>query len=165
MENLFYEEITEPRICKVADIYNHYVLNTTVSLHTEALTVEEMRAAVMHPNPRFKSYVILLDHTLVGYMLIAQHKKKQAYDVSGEVTIYLKPDCVGQGIGRRALQFMEERAKANGFHSLVATVCSENERSKSMFEKSGYTQCAHYKEIGYKFGRWLDILTFQKVIS
>lgn len=164
-KDIIYTPIEEAHLEQVTAIYNYYVENTTVSFHTEPLTLDEVRDSVIHPNPRFKSFVIEQGSEIAGYVLITQHKKKQAYDVSGEVTIYLKPDCVGQGLGGKALHFIEEVARAEKFHTLVATVCLDNERSKSVFERNGFQQCAHYKEIGYKFGRRLDILTFQKTLG
>ncbi|WP_248926854.1 GNAT family N-acetyltransferase [Paenibacillus hamazuiensis] len=165
MGAIVYKEITDEHLEEVAGIYNYFVENTTITFHTECVSVQEMRESVIHPNPRFKSFVVEQDGAIAGYVLIAQHKKKQAYDTSGEVTIYLKPDCVGAGIGAKALQFIEDVARQNGFHVLVVTICTENERSMRLFEKNGYRQCAHFKEIGRKFGRWLDIATYQKILD
>lgn len=165
MDSIHFELMSEEHLAGVTEIYNYFVKNSTISFHTEELTPEEMRDNVLNANPRFESFAIIQEQSLIGYVLITQHKKKQAYDISGEVTIYLKPDILGRGIGGKALHFIEGVARTNGFHSLVATVCSENERSRKVFERNGYTQCAHYKEIGIKFGRKLDILTFQKIIS
>ncbi|MDF2921327.1 MAG: acetyltransferase [Paenibacillaceae bacterium] len=164
MEAVQYVKMTEAHLEEVTSIYNYYVLNTTVSFHTEALGVEEMRDSVLSADPRFESYVISRAGQTAGYVLITQHKKKQAYQISGEVTIYLKPDCAGQGIGDQALDFIEGVARTNGFHSLVATVCLDNERSRNIFVRHGYSQCAHYREIGRKFGRLLDIVTYQKLL-
>jgi L-amino acid N-acyltransferase YncA len=159
-----FEEIKEEDLREVADIYNYYVQHTTVSFHTEALTLEEMREAVMRVSSIYSTYIIRLDGKITGYVLLTQHKNKQAYDACAEVTIYLKSGTIGQGIGSKALTFLEEKAKERGFHVLVATICSENERSASLFEKYGYVQCAHFKEVGFKFGRRLDIVSYQKII-
>lgn len=159
-----FEEITEQDLTEVREIYNYYVSNTTISFHTEELTLEEIKASVMNINPRFKSFVIKEENEIQGYVLITQYKSKQAYDFSGEVTIYLKPDIVGKGIGATALRFIENVAREQGFYTLIATVCMENTRSKSLFEKHGYEQCAMFKGVGYKFDRRLDIGSFQKVL-
>jgi L-amino acid N-acyltransferase YncA len=159
-----FEEITEQDLTEVREIYNYYVSNTTISFHTEELTLEEIKASVMNPNPRFKSFVIKEENEIQGYVLITQYKSKQAYDFSGEVTIYLKPDIVGKGIGGTALRFIEKVAREQGFYTLIATVCMENTRSKSLFEKHGYEQCAMFKGVGYKFDLRLDIGSFQKVL-
>jgi L-amino acid N-acyltransferase YncA len=165
MDSLIFEEIKEVHLKEVMDIYNYYVINTTVSFHTEAVTLDEMRESVMKISPLYKTFVILLHGKMKGYVLLTQHKNKQAYNSSAEVTIYLKPDSIGQGIGGKALRFLEAKAKDTGFHVLVATICKENERSAELFLKNGYVQCAHFKEVGFKFGRWLDIVSYQKIIT
>jgi phosphinothricin acetyltransferase len=165
-ESLLFTEIREEHLADVLDIYNYYVLNTTVSFHTEPLSLDEMRQSVMNDDPRFKSYVILSwDNIIQGYVLIARHKSKPAYDSSGEISVYLKPACVGKRIGGNALRFIEKKAVEMDFHVLVATVCSENERSCQLFLKNGYEQCAYFKEIGSKFGRRLDIASYQKILG
>ncbi|WP_247901506.1 GNAT family N-acetyltransferase [Paenibacillus pabuli] len=159
-----FEEITEQDLTEVREIYNYYVSNTTISFHTEELTLEEIKTSVMNQNPRFKSFVIKEENEMKGYVLITQYKSKQAYDFSGEVTIYLKPGTVGKGIGGKALRYIEDVAREQGFYTLIATVCMENTRSISLFEKHGYEQCAMFKGVGYKFDRRLDIGSFQKVL-
>jgi len=152
-ESLLFTEIREEHLSDVLDIYNYYVLNTTVSFHTEPLSLDEMQQSVMNDDPRFKSYVILSwDNVIQGYVLIARHKSKPAYDSSGEISVYLKPACVGKRIGQHALRFIEKRA-------------AENERSRQLFSKNGYEQCAYFKEIGCKFGRRLDIASYQKILG
>ncbi|WP_410511689.1 N-acetyltransferase family protein [Paenibacillus sp. BR2-3] len=162
---LLFTEVGEEHLVEVLDIYNYYVLNTTVSFHTEPLSLSDMRQSVLNGDERFKSYVILQGGEMQGYVLIARHKNKQAYDTSGEITVYLKPGCTGKGIGERALSFIEKRAAELEFHVLVATVCSENERSRQLFQRNGYEQSAYFKEIGSKFGRRLDIASYQKIIG
>lgn len=162
---LQFTEITDLHLAGVLEIYNYYVLNTTVSFHTEPQTLEQMRQAVLNGDPHFKSYVILQDDELLGYVLIAKHKNKEAYDTSGEISIYLKPGSGGQGLGGQALSFIEERAAELGFHVLVATVCADNEPSRRLFAKYGYEQSALFREIGRKFGQWLDIVSYQKIIG
>lgn len=155
----------ELHLTKVHEIYNYYVANTTISFHTAAVTREEMRANVCNPNPRYKTYVIEDEGQVAGYALFTQHKNKQAYDVTAEVTVYLAPEQVGKRLGPAAVAFLEEEARRIGFHTLVATICTENERSIRLFERLGYEKCAHFKEVGYKFGRRLDIASYQKVLG
>lgn len=165
MNRLQFTEITEEYVQEALNIYNYFVLNTTASFHMEALTWDEMRASVMNNNPRYPTYVIIQNGVIAGYVLITQHKNKQAYDETGEVTIYLKPEYTGQGIGGKALAFIEEAARKHNYHVLIATICAENERSGCLFKKNGYTQAAHFKEIGSKFGRKLDIWSYQKILA
>ncbi|WP_150268708.1 GNAT family N-acetyltransferase [Paenibacillus tepidiphilus] len=162
---LLFVELGEEHLQETVDIYNYYVQNTTVSFHTEPLEASEMRASVLSGDTRFRSYAIVQDGDMLGYVLIARHKNKQAYDTSGEISIYLKPDQAGQGIGGKALDFIERQASELGFHVLVATVCADNEPSRRLFQRHGYEQSALFKEIGYKFGAWLDIASYQKILA
>ncbi|PWV94464.1 phosphinothricin acetyltransferase [Paenibacillus cellulosilyticus] len=164
MNTVTFEEITIDDIQEVREIYNYYVMNSTISFHTEELNMDQMRESVLNKNPKFKSCLIKEYQEMVGYVLLAPYKNKQAYDVSAEVTIYLKPDYLGQGIGSKAIAFIEGTAREQGFHTLIATICMENARSIKLFEKNGYEQCALFKEVGYKFGRRLDIGSFQKIL-
>src|SRR4051794_23223716 len=99
MEQLEFIRIREEHVQEVMEIYNYFVLNSTATFHLEALNWEEMKASVMNKNPRYPTFVIQKEGVITGYILITQHKNKQAYDATGEVTIYLKPEYGGQGIG------------------------------------------------------------------
>ncbi len=164
MNKYRFEELKEEYLPEVASIYNYYVLNTSATFHAHPLSTDEMRELVFFESPRYKTYAIVDDHTLFGYLIITQHKKREAYDGTAEVTIYLKPEYTGKGIGSPALRFAEEVAKKFGIHVLVATICGENNMSIKLFEKNGFVKCAHYKEVGKKFGQWLDVVAYQKII-
>lgn len=173
-----FQPIEEQHLPEVLSIYNYYVEHTTVSFHTELLSLEQMRAQIMNVPAHYKSYVIIeeldsdessisssAETTIAGYILMTQHKNKQAYDVTAEVTVYLKPGQTGRGLGGKSLSFLEEAGKESGFHVLIATVCTENTNSIALFERYGYEKCAHFREVGYKFGKRLDIASYQKIIG
>jgi L-amino acid N-acyltransferase YncA len=149
----------------VRNTYNYYVEHTTISFDLQPYTPEQMTQIIVPLNSLYRTYVILANETYAGYVLITQHKKKPAYNVTGEVTIYLDPNHIGKGIGRPSLEFIENVARELSFHSLIATICSENEGSIRMFTKLGYEKVSHYKEVGYKFERWLDIVAYQKILK
>lgn len=165
MNKIKFEEIQETHLTKVLEIYTYYVLNTTATFHAHALDLEEMRELVIFDNPKYKTFVLYDENTLCGYVILTQHKKREAYDVTAEVTVYLKHDYVGKGVGTLAVKFIEEFAKTKELHVLVATICGENSKSIRVFERNGYVKCAHYKEVGKKFGQFLDLVAYQKIIS
>jgi L-amino acid N-acyltransferase YncA len=164
MSNYRFEEIREDHLSKVLEIYNYYVSNSTATFHKHLLNQDEMREIVFFKNPKYKTFVILDDNDVNGYVLLTPYKKREAYDGTAEVTIYLKPDCTGKGIGSLALQYIEAFAKKTTIHSLISIICGENNQSIRLFEKNGYLKCAHLKEVGEKFGRLLDIVDYQKMI-
>jgi L-amino acid N-acyltransferase YncA len=113
----------------------------------------------------YKTFVIFMDDSLCGYVLFTQHKKREAYNTTAEVTIYLKFEFSSKGIGGTALSFIENEAKNAGIHALIATITNENIASIKLFEKNGYFKCADYKEVGKKFGRYLDLIAYEKILE
>src|SRR4030042_165072 len=105
------------------------------------------------------------EQRLCGYVLLAQHKIREAYKDTAEVTIYLHPQEVGKGLGRLAVDYIEAFARTQQFHVLVATICGDNIGSIRLFEQCGYAKCAHYQEVGKKFGQWLDVVAYQKILT
>lgn len=165
MGSYCFHEMSEEYLDQVLEIYTYYVLNTTATFHDRPLSREDMRGIVFFQNEKYKTFVLCDEAEVCGYVLITQHKNREAYDKTAEVTIYLKPDQTGKGLGSRAIKHIEEYAMRQNLHVLVATICGQNEASIRLFERNGYWQCAHYKEVGEKFGQRLDIVSYQKIIS
>ena len=164
MNQYQFKQLEENGLQDVANIYNHYVLNTSATFHAHLISPDEMRELVFFENPKYKTFTIIDNQSLLGYLIITQHKKREAYDATAEVTIYLKPDFTGRGIGSPTLRFAEDIAIKSGIHVLIATICGENAASIKLFEKNGFIKCAHYKEVGKKFGQWLDVVAYQKLL-
>lgn len=164
MGNIRFEEIQEEHLQTVLEIYTYYVLNTTATFHAHPLSLDEMKELVMFECPKYKTYVIFDEVDICGYVILTQHKKREAYGDTAEVTVYLKHDYVGRGVGSLAVKFIEEYGIAKELHVLIATICGENSKSIKVFERNGYVKCAHYKEVGRKFGQLLDVVAYQKII-
>lgn len=168
MNEVVFEEIREEHLPQVLDIYTYYVLNTTATFHTQPLSAAEMRELVFFERPPYQTFVILdspQERGISGYVILTQYKKREAYNQTAEVTVYLKPDCIGRGLGSLALRHIEKYARERGIHALVATICGENAKSIHLFTRNGYFQCAHYREVGRKFGQLLDSVAYQKLIG
>ncbi len=165
MNNIYFEELNEARLNEVLDIYNYYVLNTTATWHLHTLTAEEMRELVFSKNDLYRTYIIQDDTGLCGYVSLRQWKTREAYSCTAEISIYLRAECSAKGIGSVALQHIERYAKEKGIHVVIAGISGDNTSSIKLFEKNGFIKCAHYKEVGIKFGKLLDVLEYQKIIS
>lgn len=159
-----FNKLAEPRFQEVWALYNYYIQNTTATFHADPISEPDMRALVFFEGDRYQTYSIMADGSFCGYVLLTRFKNREAYDGTAEVTIYLGQEYAGQGIGTRALRFIEEAAIARGLHVLLATITGENEASIGLFSRNGYTKCAHFKEVGKKFGRWLDVVAYQKIL-
>lgn len=164
MASYQFKMITEDHIDDVKEIYAYYIKNSTVTFHTREITKEEMANIVLFKNSKYESYLIESEKEICGYVILTQYKVREAFDQTAEISIYLKKGHEGKGIGRKALTFIEQRARIKNIHTLIGLICSENEASIALFEKCGYERCAHYKEVGYKFNRWLDLVAYQKIL-
>ena len=163
MDNITFELIAEKHLTDIMDIYNYYIRNTTATFYSHEHTMENIKEFV-YDGPRYKSFVIYYDGALAGYIMLKRHENCSEYDLTADIALYLKPDSTGKGIGGVAVRHIENAAKREGFHSLIASICTENQGSIRLFEKCGYVNCSHFKEVGWKFNRFLDNKDYQKFI-
>lgn len=160
-----FKRVKEQDIDEIREIYSYYIKHSTATYQMGDISREEMRRLLIFDNPLYESYAIWDGKLICGYVILTQFKVREAFDQTAEVTIYLRHGYEGKGIGDKAIKFIEERAKTKPLHMLVALICHENIGSFRLFEKNGYEKCAHYKEVGFKFGRWLDLVCYQKAIN
>jgi phosphinothricin acetyltransferase len=171
-----FREMEDKYLQDVKEIYNYYIENSTATFNYFPMNDEGMRSIVFFDEKPYKTFVILeqtgAEHAgaepagkMCGYVLLTKHKAREAFQITAEVTIYLHPDYTGKGLGSKALGFIEDYARQTTLHNLVATICGENTESIRLFESHGYEKCAHYKEVAFKMGRLLDLVSYQKIIS
>jgi phosphinothricin acetyltransferase len=158
--------VKDDHVKRITEIYNYYIKNTTVTYHYFEHTEAQMKEILYSNDSRFNSFAILDDNNgeVIGYCLICKFKNREAFDICGEVVVYLDIRYLGRGVGKLALNFLEEEARKQKFHALVASISNDNEHSIRLFERKGYNKCAHFKEVGVKFGKVLDLLYYEKII-
>ncbi len=164
MDEYRFLEMTENHIIDVLEIYNYYILNSTATFHMHPLSKEEIKHLLFFDNPKHRSFKIESNGKTCGYCILHGYSPREAYDGTAEVSVYLKPGFTGKGIGSLAVDFLEEWGKKQELHVLIAGICAENTASINLFKKKGFIQRSHFKETGYKFGRWLDVFHFEKII-
>jgi len=151
-------------ISALCDLFNYYVTKTTCTFYTNELTGDQLSKNLIFDNSKYISYSIYIDSVIVGFVSLTQHKSREAYDLTGEVSVYLDENYTGKGIGSKAIEFIEKYAVATGFHTLIATICGENINSIKLFERNNYIKCSHFREVGKKFNRFLDVISLQKIL-
>ncbi|MCF8715260.1 N-acetyltransferase [Joostella atrarenae] len=161
---LSYKDIQEEELPLVKEIYDWYIANSTATFHTQPITLDELKELLYFNHHLYHSFLIYADNELAGYCFTTHFKKRQAYDRTAEVTIYLKNGFEGKGVGKKVLYFLEEKAKTNGIKNLLGIITGENTASIALFRKCGYFECANFRNVGEKFGKILDVVTYQKEI-
>ncbi|KAF5068005.1 Phosphinothricin N-acetyltransferase [anaerobic digester metagenome] len=154
--------VTHRDLPEIKEIYDHYILHSTATFHSENITLPELEEIIYLDNPRYPSFLIHEADEVIGYCFLSRFKKRQAYDRTAEVSVYLKPGFTGKGIGTLAMHHIEEAAKIGGIHVLIGTHCGENYASIRLLEHMGYTKAAHLRNVGEKFGKILDVVMYQK---
>ncbi len=152
-----------PFIC---DVYNYYIKNSTATFHTEHVDIEEIKTIVPFKHHKYETFIIKnKEGENCGYAYLGYYKPRQAYDRTAEVTIYLKPEKGGKGYGKETLELIETIAKNKDIKVLLGVITAENIASVRVFEKCNYERCAHFKQVGEKFGKILDVVIYEKILE
>jgi L-amino acid N-acyltransferase YncA len=142
---------------QIAEIYNYYIKNTHQTFETEALSADEMQTRISEISEDYPYLVAEEDGEIYGYAYAAQFKMRQAYEFSAEVSIYVKNDAKQKGIGTRLYEKLFEELKETDIHALIAGISLPNDPSVKFHQKLGFSKVAHFREVGYKLGRWVDV--------
>lgn len=142
---------------QIADVYNYYILNTHHTFESEALSVEEMEKRIVETSGEYPFLVAEFDGVIQGYIYAAPFKMRQAYEHSAEVSIYVRNQAKQKGIGSELYRGMIEELAETDFHTMIAGIALPNDASVRFHEKLGYEKIAHFSQIGYKLGRWVDV--------
>lgn len=148
-----------------AAIYNHYVAHTTVTFELEPVDGREFAARIDAVTAHGLPWLVLVDANGVrGYAYAAPWRVRPAYRHSVEVSVYLAPDAIGRGFGAQLYLALIERLQAWGAHALIGGVALPNAASVRLHESLGFTQVALFREVGYKFGAWIDVGYWQRLL-
>lgn len=150
-----------PAICA---IYNHYVQHTPVTFEEVPLTAEQMRQRIEETTASYPWLVCEEDGQLLGYCYCHQWRARTAYRFSVEATIYLQQSSAGKGRGSLLLEALLNELRSRKLHSVIAGVLLPNPPSTALLEKFGFRQVAQFKEVGFKFDRWLDVGYWQLLL-
>lgn len=162
---LEFVELTETDLELVKEIYDYYIKNSTATYYTEKISIDELKEFIPVHHKKYKSFMIINDNEPCGFCYLSQYKKRQAYDRTAELSLYLKPEYTGKGIGKVVLAYLEKVAKNSGISVLIGIISGDNGNSIKLFEMNGYEKCAHYRQIGEKFNKILDVVSYQKILQ
>ncbi|MCA1444078.1 N-acetyltransferase [Ensifer sp. IC4062] len=157
-------EAADGDLAAIRDIYNDAVANTT-AIWNETLVDVANRAAWLkaRKSAGFPVLVAVSDAAeVIGYASFGEWRAFDGYRHTVEHSVYVRSDRRGGGIGRALMVALIERAEALGKHVMVAGIESSNLPSIRLHKRLGFEQTGHMKEVGAKFGRWLD-LTFMQL--
>ncbi len=148
----------------IAEIYNTYIEQTTITFETSPVNEEEMRKRIQDISAHYPYFVYEKNGEIIGYCYAHKWKEKKAYNHTAETTIYLKRNQCGKGIGKELMNTLIDACKEKGIHALIACITVPNEASVKLHESLGFQQVSRFYEVGYKFDRRLDVYDFERIL-
>lgn len=143
---------------QVCRIYNHYVQNTIITFEEEPVSGAQMRTRMAEVQSLGLPWIVQEEAgVVVGYAYASKWKARSAYRHSAESTVYVDKERVGGGIGSALYEELLTRLRKASVHVVVGGIALPNEASVHLHEKCGFHQIAHFEQIGFKFGRWIDV--------
>jgi L-amino acid N-acyltransferase YncA len=147
-------------------IYSEAVLHTTASYDYEPSTLEARTAWYeSHVQQRLPIFVAEQGDSVVGWSALHTFRPKVGYLFTAENSVYVAADRRRQGIGRALIVPLIRCARQLGMHALIAEIDAENTPSLRLHAGLGFVQVAHFREVGYKFGHWLDLVCMELLLN
>ena len=148
----------------INDIQNHYVVGSTATFHIEPLSLEERVAWLQNRSAAHPVTVAHVDSQVVGWGALEVFRGRLAYRHTAEFSVYVHHDWHRRGVGRAIMVDLEQRARSLRYHALVGGCCSESAAVIALLETLGFERIAHFREVGRKFDRWLDVVFLERIL-
>lgn len=156
---------TESDLPAITEIFNEAILKTTASFYLEPRTVEDRQAWFDSHGERFPILVAEATKLVVGWASLTQWSVRAAYDGTAETSFYVKESHRGLGIGTELKKETIAEAKRFGFHTLLARMAAGSDASIHVNQKFGFEYKGTMKEVGFKFGRYIDVHLYQLMLE
>ncbi|HXJ57899.1 MAG TPA: GNAT family N-acetyltransferase [Verrucomicrobiae bacterium] len=150
----------------ILEIYNDAVLHTTATYDYEPRTLEH-RTQWFEERQR-DGYPVFVavdkDERVVGWSALNPFHARLGYRFTSENSVYVAAPWRGKGLGKLLLAPLIEAAKARGLHAIIAAIDADNQASIRLHAQFGFEKVGHFKQTGFKFGRWLDVVYMERIV-
>jgi len=146
----------------ICAIYNPYVATTTITFEEAPVTETAMATRIGELLPTHPWWVSVVGGAITGYAYAAQWRTRSAYRYSVETTVYVAPGACGCGVGTQLYRALLDDLSQRRFHCAMGGIALPNAASVALHEKMGFAKVAHFRQVGAKFGRWIDVGYWQR---
>lgn len=149
----------------LARIYNHYITNTIVTFEEAAIDSADMARRVAEVVAAELPWIVVEQEGLVlGYAYASNWKRRTGYRFSVESTVYLAPEATGKGLGTTLYERLLAILAEGPAHLAIGGIALPNAASVALHERLGFEKVAHFREVGFKFGEWIDVGYWQRTL-
>lgn len=148
----------------IRDIYNLEVTSSTSTFDLVPRTLEEQQAWLADRSGAHAVIVADRGGEVLGFASLSPYRDRPAYNTTVECSVYVHHDHRRTGVGRTLLDELIRLATDHGFHSIMARVVGHHEASIALHDAAGFELVGIEREIGRKFGRWLDVVLLQRML-
>jgi L-amino acid N-acyltransferase YncA len=150
---------------QLCDIYNHYILETTITFEEQVVTAADM-AQRIQDTLQGLPWLVWDDGTQVlGFCYASKWKGRCAYRYSVESTVYVRPEATRQGIGSQLYRALLDDLRKRKLHTVIGGIALPNASSVALHEKFGFEKVAQFKQVGNKFDEWIDVGYWQLLLA
>jgi L-amino acid N-acyltransferase len=149
----------------ISAIYNYYVLHSTCTYQLEPETPQDRLDWFTKRSDRHPAIVATVDHEVIAWASLSPWNVREGYRHSVEFSAYIHHDFHRRGIGKALLAELIRLAREAGHHTMLGGACTTQTASLALQISLGFKQVALLKEVGYKFGRWLDVAYLQLMLE
>ena len=155
---------TEADLVAINDIYNHYVLHSTCTYQDEKEPIEDRRSWFHHHGEKHPVTVAEANGQVVGWASLSPYHPRSAYRHTVENSVYVHHQHHRRGIGSALLRDLIDRSRAIGHRAIIAGIDGEQAASVALHAKFGFQKVGHLQQVGFKFGRWLDVIYMELLL-
>ena len=150
----------------ILEIYNDAVVNTTATYDFEPRTIEHRITWFNdHVQTNYPVFVATSESgRIVGWSSLSRHHDRPGYRFTSENSVYVAADQRGKGIGRLLMPPLIDGARQRGLHAILGVIDAENQASIRLHASFGFERVAHLRQVGQKFGRWLDVVIMELLL-
>ncbi|WP_369899839.1 N-acetyltransferase family protein [Bacillus manliponensis] len=148
----------------ILEIYNDAIRHTTATFDLQDKTMMEMELWFTKYEQDYPLIVAEEDGVILGYCSLSPFREKEAYKRTVEISIYIGTGSRGKGVANRLMERILQIAKERGDHTIIAGITRGNDISVKLHEKFGFTYIGCFREVGYKFEQWQDVLFYQYMV-
>ena len=148
----------------IRTVYNHYVNESTTLFDMVPRTLDEQVQWIDEHSGVHPALVAELDGQIVGFGSLSSFRPRPAYSTTVEDSVYVRRDQQGKGVGKALLDELVALATSHGFHAMMARIVGGHDASIALHRALGFETVGTEREVGRKFGRWLDVVVMQRLL-